>query len=108
MRKGNVFTGVCLSMGGVWQGGMHAWQGCAWWGHGRGHAWQGGMYGGGMHGRGAVNGRGCMVGVACGACVAAVCVAGGHVWWGRSVCMTGETATAADGTHATEMHSCFY
>ena len=31
---------------------------------------------------------------------------GGHVWQG--VYMAGETATAADGTHPTGMHSCFY
>ena len=37
------------------------------------------------------------------------------VWWGdvhgrgihdRGTCMVGETATAADGTHPTGMHSC--
>ena len=63
--------------------------GCAWQGdmHGRGHVWQGGMHGGrgaciawGMHGIG-------------------VCMTGG-------VCMARETATAADGTHPTGMHSC--
>ena len=26
---------------------------------------------------------------------------------GRGVCMAGETATAADGTHPTGIHSCF-
>ena len=39
---------------------------------------------------------------------------GGHVWQGsmlgglhgRGVCVAGETATAADGTHPTGMHSC--
>ena len=52
---------------------------------------------GGMCGRGA-----CMVG---GACIAwgmhgiGVCMTGG-------VCMARETATAADGTHPTGMHSC--
>ena len=30
----------------------------------------------------------------------------GRVWWGAA-CVTGETATAADGTHPTGMHSCF-
>ena len=29
---------------------------------------------------------------------------GGHV--GKGACMAGEMATAADGKHATEMHSC--
>ena len=33
------------------------------------------------------------------------CVHGrGHMWQG--VCMAGETATGADGTHPTGMHSC--
>ena len=55
--------------------------------HGRGHAWQGtcmaGVVGGGegMHSR-------------------------GHEWQGGA-CVAGETATAADGTHPTGMHSCF-
>ena len=41
--------------------------------------------GGGMHGR--------------------VCVCGrGHAWWGA--CKAGETATAADSTHPTGIHSC--
>ena len=35
---------------------------------------------------------------------------GGHAWQGgmhgRGVCMTGEMATAAGGTHPTGMHSC--
>ena len=35
----------------------------------------------------------------------------GCVWWGACMevgmaCMAGETATAAGGTHPTEMHSC--
>ena len=44
------------------------------------------------------------------------CVAGGHAWLGghawqggvhdRGMCMARETATAADGTHPTGMHSC--
>ena len=64
---------------------------------------KGGMYGErGMCGRGVYRGRGaCMVGV-------------GHMWQGRrawwwvggGACVAGETATAADGTHATGMHSC--
>ena len=38
------------------------------------------------------------------------CVAGGYTWHGGvhgRVCMEGETATAADGTHPTGMHSCY-
>ena len=69
--------------------------------HGRCVHMAGGMcMAGGVHGRGA-------------------CVAGGHAWWGDSVvggqdggghmwqgvCMAGETATAAGGTHPTGMHS---
>ena len=74
---------------------------------------RGGVHGRGMHGRG-VHGRG-------------TCMAGGHawqgdkhgrghawqgghVWWGLcmvGVGVAGETATAADGTHPTGMHSCF-
>ena len=34
------------------------------------------------------------------------CMAGGHVWWGGA-CVAGETATAANGTHPTKMHSCY-
>ena len=50
-----------------------------------------------MHGQGGVHGRG--------ACVPrGVCVAGGHAWWG--VCVAGETASEAGGTHPTGMHSC--
>ena len=78
--EGYVFTGVCLSTGCVWQGGVH----------GGGACMAGGMYGrgcvaGGMHGRGW---WACMVG----SCMAegmhggrsvagVVCMAGGrHVW----------------------------
>ena len=51
-----------------------------------GHAWQGGMHG-----------RGCMAG---GSCMAAgMCGRGG-------ACVAVETATAADSTHPTGMHSC--
>ena len=61
-----------------------------------------------------------------GACVVGACMAGracvaggmhehawqeGHVWWGlfavEGACVAGETATAADGTHPTRMHSCY-
>ena len=39
------------------------------------------------------------------------CVVGGgawHAWHGCvCVCVAGETATVADGTHPTGMHSCF-
>ena len=54
--------------------------------HGGGHAWQEGMHGGRVNGRG-VHGRG--------------------VHGGGGTCVAEETATAADGTHATGMHSCF-
>ena len=70
--EGYVFTGICLSTGGmhgsggdhgrvacVWQGacmtggmhgGGHVWQG-VWWGHAwQGHVWQGACMAGGMHG----------------------------------------------------------
>ena len=48
-----------------------------------------------------------------------VCGKGGHAWQGalawcregdcawQEVCMAGEMATAADGTHPTGMHFCF-
>ena len=63
-----------------------------------GHVWQGVMCGrgscmagGGMHCSGHVWQGGID--------------AGGWVWW--SMCMAGETATVADGTHSTGMHSFF-
>ena len=31
---------------------------------------------------------------------------GGHAWQEGDACVTGETATAADGRHPTGMHSC--
>ena len=58
---------------------------------------EGGICAGGMHGGGGWGGM-------CG---------GGHALWGVGVCvageacMAGETATAADGTHPTGMHSCY-
>ena len=60
-----------------------------WWGEG--DTWQGGVHGWGA----------CMGGVH----------GGGHAWWGggmcgRGACMAGETATAAEGTHPTGLHSC--
>ena len=57
--------------------GGHAWQGACMVGGmcGRGHVWQRGMHGRGM------------------------------VWQGRYAYMAGETATSADGTHPTGMHS---
>ena len=82
--------------------------GCAWWG---GHAWQGACVAGGhIWWWGAF-----MVGAMCGGQYAWQGViwdrghAGwGHVWWGGgAACVVGETVTAADGTHPTEMHSCF-
>ena len=92
MAKGGAWQsgeGVMHGKGGhAWQGacvaGGHAWWGCAWQGACMvgGCAWQGGhAWQGGMHGRGCV-------------------------WWGGS-CVAGETATEADGTHPTGMHSCF-
>ena len=56
-------------------------------GEGRGRAWQGSMRGGGVHDKRA-------------------CVAGG-VHGGGGTCVAGETATEADGTHPTGMHSCY-
>ena len=97
-----VKEGGCVMRGHVWRGGAcvsggHAWQGacmagvCMWWGC----AWQRGMCG-----RGACKAGG------------RVCMAGGHAWQGgmhgRVACVAGETATAADGTHPTGMHSCVY
>ena len=38
--------------------------------------------------------------------MAGVCVAGGACVTGREVCMAGDMATVADGTHPTGMHSC--
>ena len=52
-----------------------------------------------MHGRGMCAARGCVWQVC-------VCVVGGM--HGGRVYMAGETAPAADGTHPTGMHSCFY
>ena len=80
-----MFSQVCVKnsvRGGGVHGWGHAWQGAYVVGgmHGRGCAWQGGMRGRGMCGRGDVCGRG--------------------------ACVAGETATAADGTHPTGMHSC--
>ena len=99
LRKGNVFTPVCQSF-------------CS-----QGACMAGGMCGGGMHGGGVWQGV-CMAG-ACvvGACMAGSMHGGGHVWWGgacvdwwrlawQGVYMAGEMATAADGTHSTEMLSC--
>ena len=66
----------------------------------RGHAWQVR----GVHGMGAHAWQG--------ACMTRErgCVAGGLAWWrvcmAVGVCMAGETATAADGTHPTGMLSC--
>ena len=87
-------------------GGMHdTW--CAWWGacvagcvcgseacmaegvYGRGACMAHGVHGGGGH------------------VWWVVCVAAGHAWQGGS-CVSGETATAADGTHPTGMYSCLF
>ena len=56
-----------------------------------GHVWWGACVAGVMHGRGACVARGC-------AWQGGMC--------GRGACMSGETATAADGMHPTGMHSC--
>ena len=95
--------GVCVVKGGVHgEGGMH----------GRGTCMAGGVHGGGMHGRvhawwGCAWQEGCAW--------QGVCMAGGHAWQGnmhgggvhgREACVAGETATVADGTHPTAMHSC--
>ena len=69
------------------------WGGCM---YGRGACvvdGNGGMHGGDMHGRVVCMAEACVVG-------------GGHVWQ-EGMCMAGETATAADGTHPTGMHSCY-
>ena len=104
---GNVmFSQASVSHSVHW--GVHR-SGCAWWGggmHGRGHVWQGGIYGrGGIYGGGHVWRAVCMAGGHMGqlACRAGACVVG----WGEGACVVGETVTAADGTHPTEMHSCF-
>ena len=73
--EGYVFTGVCLSTGGVHGRGRGM--------HGRGHAcW--GMHVGGMHGRGSGMVGACMVGGMCGE---------GSAWQGdmhgRGTCMAG-------------------
>ena len=60
---------------------------------------------------GCVAGRcACMAGSMCGR--EGACMAGG-VWQGgvhgrRGACVAGEMTTAADGTHPTGMHSCFF
>ena len=63
--------------------------------YGRGHSWQGDAWQGGMHDR-----RCAWQGV----CMAAGCVAGDM--HNREACVARETATTADGTHPTGMHSC--
>ena len=110
-----------VGRGHVWEWGVHGRGACVAGGmfsggvHGSGHAWQveacvvGGMHGvGGVHGRGA-----CMAGGMHGGGYVwqQVCVVGGGDMHGRGIhdrgtCMVGETATAADGTHPTGMHSC--
>ena len=84
MRKGKVSTGVYLPTG--VGGGARVAGVC-----GRGHAWQGDrawQWGHPWHGVGVHVGE--------------------HAWKGGHVCMAGETSTAADGTHPTGMHSCFF
>ena len=72
-----------MAGGGAWLGGHM----CP-----RGASVPGGMHGGGGWGACVVGGGG-------------VCGRGGMC--GRGACMAGETATAADGTHPTGMHSCY-
>ena len=97
-----VVKGVCVAkwghaLQGVY-GGMHVGGICGQGVHGGGHAWCGGMHGG----------RTCMVGQACMVEVSSIVVGGyacqGCAWQG--ICMAGETASAAHGTHPTGMHSC--
>ena len=80
--------GICLAGGHVWQGICMVARGV----HGTGgHVWQGSVHGkGGMHGIGPC--------VAAGVCLSTRRGGGG----------AGETATTADGTHPTGMHSCLY
>ena len=94
---------------------------CAWQAAGK-HVWQslggcgrGARMGGGMCGRWqGVHGKG---GGGHAWCGGSMCGGGGYAWQGGSVCgreacmaggacMARETATAADGTHPTGMHSC--
>ena len=91
LRKGNVFTSVCQEF---YPGGGRAWQ--------KGEqAWRRGA----CVVKGACTAKGGMCGGGEGACMAGgACVVGGGMC-GRG-CMAGETATAADGTHPTGMHSC--
>ena len=85
LRKGNVFTSVYQELCPRGLRGVHD-KGCAW----GGHVWQ----------EGGVCGRGCAWQAAC---MSGACVAGGCAWQGA--CVARETATAADGTHPTGMHS---
>ena len=93
-EKGNVFTGVyhsfCLGGGHAWrrvcvrQSGVCGKGGHAWWRRGmcgREHVWQEGVW------------WACMV-------------VGGHAWQEQGASIAGDTATAADSTHPTGMHSC--
>ena len=73
-------VGVCMT------GGMHGRMDM----HVMEHVWQGPCMAGGCAWRGA--------------CMAGGLWQRGHMWHGT--CMTGEAATAADGTHPTGMHSC--
>ena len=69
-----------------------------------------------------IAGEACIAEGMCGGCVwQGTCIAGGHAWQGayvprgghgrgmhvRGACVAGETATAADNTHPTAIHSCF-
>ena len=82
-----MFSQVCVKNS-VHRGvaGGHAWVG---------HAWQGGVHGRGVH----VWQRWYVW--------QGTCLVEGCAWrGGGAACVAGETATAADGTHPTGMHSC--
>ena len=90
--------GACVAGGSCMDGGW----GCVW--HGAyvagGYAWQGACMTGGVHGRGCARQKG--------ACMAGSMYDRGCAWQRVGACMAGEKTTAADGTHPTGMHSCFF
>ena len=80
--RGHVWQGVCMAEGHAWQEACVAGGACV-------------ASGGGIHGGVCVWQGACMVGRQ-------------HAWQGACMaCLAEETATAADGTHPTGMHSCF-
>ena len=99
---GKVFTRVCQEFcpkEGVCVSGMCAWGTCM---------------AGDVHGKGAcvAGGSAWQGGHVWQGCAWGACMVGGHAWQGSvhggegGACTAGETATAADGTHPTGMHSC--